>query len=64
MRDEVGSVDFQLIKHARHIAGLRFLVKASGGLGREAHSPQIRNHDGMIACKVAAMGTHMSPVSP
>src|SRR5260370_25440608 len=29
MRDEVNSVDFQLIKHARHVAGLRLLVKAS-----------------------------------
>src|SRR5712671_1787087 len=56
MRDEVGAVDFQLIKYACHIAGLRLLVKASGGLGGEAHSSQVRHHYGMIARKVGCHG--------
>ena len=28
MRDEVGSVDFQMIEHARYVAGLGLFVKA------------------------------------
>ena len=32
VRDEVGSVDLQCIEHAGHVAGLRLLVEASGGL--------------------------------
>jgi hypothetical protein len=56
MRNKIGSVDFQLVKHARHIACLRLFVEASRRLGGEAHSPQVRYDYGVVACKVKGHG--------
>jgi len=48
MADEVGLRDTELVEHARHIAGLGFLVIAAGGMRREPHPPQVRNDDHMV----------------
>src|ERR1700749_2319811 len=52
MSNKIRSVDFQLVKNARHVAGLRLFVEASLRLGGEAHSPQVRHDYGMAAHKV------------
>src|SRR5262249_13986226 len=56
MGHKTGPVDLQFVKYAREVPGLRLLVETSCRLGGQAHSPQIRHDDGVVACKIDCHG--------
>jgi hypothetical protein len=64
MGDEVAPLDLELVKNARDVATLRFLVVAIFGMRREAHPAQVRNDDRVIVHQRRRQGCpHVSGVA-